>query len=147
VGLNIFYVLLTARLGIIFANNQLDAQFLFSCMFLYMFLAAMCPSSGALIVSIRHPVYVTLYRWQSVVQTCTPDSHLYRLTYTGCRIDTINAPDDGHMAAWNMQRIEINIHEKRNCVSGWLFAKISHHLLGVSFISSLKSSLCTAVAT
>jgi len=24
------------------------------------------------------------------------------VTYTRCRIDTINSPDDGHMAAWNM---------------------------------------------
>jgi len=30
---------------------------------LYMIQAAMCPSSGELIVSIRHLVYVTLYRW------------------------------------------------------------------------------------
>ena len=30
---------------------------------LYMFRAAMCPSSGELIVSIRNLVYVTLYRW------------------------------------------------------------------------------------
>jgi len=29
---------------------------------LYMFRAATCPSSGGLIVSIRHLVYVTLYR-------------------------------------------------------------------------------------
>jgi len=35
---------------------------------LYMFRAAMCPSSGELIVSIRHLVYVTLYRWPSGVQ-------------------------------------------------------------------------------
>jgi hypothetical protein len=26
----------------------------------------------------------------------------YRVTYTRCRIDTINSPDDGHMAARNM---------------------------------------------
>ena len=60
-----FYVLLTVQhLGIILVNNQLDAQF-FSCMFisiLYMFQAAMCLSSGELIVSIRHLVYVTVYR-------------------------------------------------------------------------------------
>ena len=46
-------------------NNQLDLQFFFSCMFisiLYMFRAAMCPSSGELIVSIQHLVYVTLYK-------------------------------------------------------------------------------------
>jgi hypothetical protein len=30
---------------------------------------------------------------------------------TRCRIDTINFPDNGHMAARNMQRIEINIYE------------------------------------
>jgi hypothetical protein len=38
-------------------------------------------------------------------------------------IDKINSSDDGHMAARNMQRIEINIHEK-NCASSWLFTKI-----------------------
>ena len=30
---------------------------------LYLFRAAMCPSSGELIVSIQQMVYVTLYRW------------------------------------------------------------------------------------
>jgi hypothetical protein len=40
----------------------------------------------------------------------------YRVTYTRCRIDTINSPDNGHMAAVNMYRIEINIHEKQLCV-------------------------------
>jgi hypothetical protein len=75
---------------------------------LYTFRAAMCPSSGELIVSIRHLVYVTLYRgpfsvqvWMSLIQTCTPDGHLYRVTYTRCRIDAINFPDDGHRAARN----------------------------------------------
>ena len=50
------------------------------------------------------------------LQTCTSNGHLYRVTYTRCRIDTINSPDDGHMAARNMYRIEINIHEKELCV-------------------------------
>jgi hypothetical protein len=61
---NEFYVLLTVYLGLIFVNKQLYANS-FSCMFisiLYMFRAAMCPSAGELIVSIRHLVYVTLYR-------------------------------------------------------------------------------------
>ena len=49
-------------------------------------------------------------------QTCTPNGHLYRVTYTRFRTDAINSPDDGHMAAQNMQRIEINIHEKELCV-------------------------------
>jgi hypothetical protein len=76
---------------------------------LYMFRAAMRPSSGELIVSMQHMVYVTLYTyssgvqvWMSLIQTCTRNGHLYRVTYTRCRIDTINSPDDGHMAARNM---------------------------------------------
>jgi hypothetical protein len=92
-----------------------------------MFRAAMCSSSGELIVSIRHLVYVTLYRWRfdvqvwmrllcSLIQTSTLNGHLYRVTYTRCHIDTINSPDDGHMAARNIYRIEINIHEKELCV-------------------------------
>ena len=43
--------------------------------------------------------------------SCTPNGHLYRVTYTRCPIDTINSSDDGHMAARNMQIIEINIYE------------------------------------
>jgi len=38
------------------------------------------------------------------------------VTYTRCRVDTINSPDDGHMAARKMWRIEINIHKKELCV-------------------------------
>jgi len=34
--------------------------------------------------------------------TCTPNGHLYTMTYTRRRIDTINSPDDWHMAARNM---------------------------------------------
>jgi hypothetical protein len=49
-------------------------------------------------------------------KACTPNGHLYRVTYTRCRIDTINSPDDGHMAARNVWRIEINMHEKELCV-------------------------------
>jgi len=55
---------------IIFVNNQLVLNS-FSCMFvsiLYIFRADMRPSSGELIVSIRHLVYVTLYRWPFGVQ-------------------------------------------------------------------------------
>ena len=54
----------------------------------------------------RHQVYVTMCRWQSGMQvgipTCIPDGHLRRVTYIRCCIDTINSPDDGHMAARNM---------------------------------------------
>jgi hypothetical protein len=79
-----FYVLFTVHLGIMLVNNQLDAQFFFSYMFipnLYMFRALMCSSSGELIVSIRHPVYVTLCRWPSGMQVWVefhPDLHTRR---------------------------------------------------------------------
>jgi len=35
------------------------------------------------------------------------------VTYTRCRIDTVISPDDGHMAARNMYRIERNYMKKR----------------------------------
>jgi len=38
------------------------------------------------------------------------------VTNTRCLIDIINSPDDGQIAARNMQRIELNIHEKELCV-------------------------------
>jgi len=60
---------------------------------------------------------VCRFGWDcSLIQTCTPNSHLYRVTYTRYRINIINSPDDGHMAARNMYKIEINIHEKELCV-------------------------------
>jgi hypothetical protein len=67
---------------LIFVNNQLDAQFFFMYVYFY-----------SLHVSGSHA---------RLIQTCTPNGHLYRVTYTRCRIDTINSPDDGHMAARNM---------------------------------------------
>jgi len=42
------------------------------------------------------------YAGWTEIPTCIPDGHLRRVTYTRCRIDTINSPDDGHMAARNM---------------------------------------------
>ena len=51
-----------------------------------------------------------------LIQTCIPDCHVHRVAYTRCCIDTVNSPDDGHIAVWNMYIIEINIHEKELCV-------------------------------
>ena len=73
---------------------------------LYIFRAFKCLSSGESIVSIRHLVYVTIYRllpgMQASIQECIPGGNLYRVTYTRCRIDTTESPDDEHMAAPNM---------------------------------------------
>jgi len=59
-----------------------------------------------------------------LIQTCTLNGHSYRVTYTRCRIDTINSLDYGHMAARNMYRIEINIHEKELCVKLVIYKNI-----------------------
>jgi hypothetical protein len=46
----------------------------------------------------------------------TPDGHLHKVTYTRCRINTIDSPDDEHRGArkhvenWN--KYIINIYEK-----------------------------------
>jgi len=50
------------------------------------------------------------------IPTWIPDGHLHRVTYTRCRIDATDSPDDGHIFARNMQRIEIY---KKNCTSSW----------------------------
>jgi len=71
-----------------------------------MFLVAICPSSGELIASMRHLVYVTLRKRPSGMQdgipTSIPDGHLHRVTYTRCHIDTVNSPDDGYITARKM---------------------------------------------
>ena len=80
------FVLLTLHPGMILVNNQLDAQyFMYFISILYMFRAAMCPSSGEL-----------LYQCDTwFMSICADDinqvSHVYN-----------NSPDDGHMAARNM---------------------------------------------
>jgi len=107
----------------------------------------MCPSSAVLIVSMRHLVYVTLYRWpfsvqvwMRLVQTCTLNDRLYRVIYTRC-IDTINSPDDGHMAARNMQRIQINIHEKELCVKFVIYKELSQLLYQLSRYTVFQAPL------
>ena len=98
----VFYVLLTVNLGTIFVNNQREAQF-FLYMFisiLYMFQAAMCPSSGELIVSIWNLVYVTPYRWpfgaqvwMSLIQTCTLNTEWHILDAFGMSVIPNSATD------------------------------------------------------
>ena len=65
-----FYVLLTVHCSIIFVNKPNWCKF-FLYIFIsivYRFRAAMCPSSGEVIVSMRHLVYATLCRWPSGMQ-------------------------------------------------------------------------------
>ena len=98
---------------------------------LYMFPTAMFSSSGESIVSIRHLVYVTLYRWPSSMQAWMelhPSLHtrrspiqsdIYQMSYwcnwlswwwaRGC---------SKHVENWNKHI------RKKNCASSWLFTRI-----------------------
>ena len=99
------------NITIILVNNQPDTQF-FSVQVYFnfpLFIATPCSSSGESVVSIRHLVYVTLLGDRLVCRsgrksfpTCIPDGHLNSVTYTRCRIDTTDSPDDEHGVAINM---------------------------------------------
>jgi len=64
---------------------------------------------------------------------------LHRVTYSRRPIDTINSPDDGHIAVRNMYRIEINIHGKELCVKFVTYKDFSTEL-----VSILNSLCCVA---
>jgi len=78
---------LTVHLGIIFVNNQLDAQFFF----LYVYFYSLHVSGSQ----------VPVIRRINCINT-SGICHSVQMTYTRCRIDTINSPDDGHVAVRNM---------------------------------------------
>ena len=102
-------VLLTVRISIFLVNNQLDAQLFFLiCLFHF---------STCFEQTCAHHQESQLYKYDiwcmslcigdrlvcrlGWIQTCILDGHLYRVTYTRCRIDKIDSPDDEHMAARN----------------------------------------------
>ena len=88
--------------------------------------------AGAYIVSLRHLVYVTLCGRPSGM----PDGRPHRVTYTRYRTDRVNSPDDGHMVARNVYRIEINVHKifvRQIC----LFTKITKTLKDVGVTKCL----------
>jgi hypothetical protein len=124
--------LLTAQLGVILVNNQLDAQFFF----VYVYCSSLHVSSTHVLIFRRiNHINITSDICHSCVgdrmvcrfeltQTYTPDGHLHTVTYTGCRIDTIDSPDDEHMGARNMLRTEINTYEKESCVKLVIFKNV-----------------------
>jgi hypothetical protein len=111
----------------ILVNNLLDAQF-FSCVFisiLYMFRTAMCPSSGELIVSVRHLVHVTLCRWDCFAVSSKPAQQT--VIYTEWHV-----PDVGlislillMMGTWLPETCrEYKLtYMKKNCASSWLITR------------------------
>jgi len=76
-----FYVLLTVHVGMIFVNNQLDAQF-----FIYVYFYSLhvsgshVPIIRRIIVSMRHLVYVTMSLCVDDCLVCIQDGHLHRVT-------------------------------------------------------------------
>jgi len=96
---DISYGLLTIHLGIIIFNDQLDAQFFF----VYVYFNSLHVSS----------IQVFIIRRFNFINMISGICHLHGVTYTRYCIDTIESPDDEHLNARNMYRIEINIHKKR----------------------------------
>ena len=91
-------LLLIIIIIIIEADHSLTIKDIFIYIF-YMFRAPMCPSS-------RELLYNAITGLSFCVDGCLvcrsiPDGHLHRMTN--------NSLDDGHMAARNMQKIEINM--------------------------------------
>ena len=121
-----------------------------------MFWATMCPSSGENTVPMRHLVFVTLYRWLSSMQggmkcfipPCIPDSHLYRVTNTTCRIGTVFSPDDGHIVTRKTYRKAMNILRKFVHQVGSIYRRLykdvqstEHKIVLLSLIERLHSTI------
>ena len=91
------------RLITIFVNDQIDAQFLF----LYgLFQFSTCFEQPS-----AHHQQSLLYQYDLWYMSCyvgdrvhitLPRGHLYTVTYTRGRIDTVDSPDDEHLVARNM---------------------------------------------
>ena len=103
------------HLGSVLVNNQLDTQFFFR---IYLFKLSKCFEHNCA----HHQEnqlyqyeiwYMSLYvsdrlvrRFGCSIQTCTLDGQLHRVTYTRCRINTIDSPDDEHSCARNIIEFE-----------------------------------------
>ena len=81
---------------------------------------------------------VCRFGWSSI-QTCIPEGHLHRVTYTRRHIDTINSSDDGNIAVRNTQRIEINIHGKEFYVKLFIYKDYNemYHQQNIKFFKYL----------
>jgi hypothetical protein len=92
-----FDVLRTVHLSITLANDQFDAQIFntfITVLYLYMFRAISCSSSGGQIVLIQHLVY----------SLSVSDRPVHRTVTTRCCINTIRPPEGEQDIARNMHR-------------------------------------------
>ena len=93
-----FYILLTVHPGMIPVNNQLNVQFFKYVYFYFLHVSGMhVPIIRRIIVSMRHPVYVTLCRWPSDMQE--------------------------HMLLHTRRYVENRNKYKKNCASSCLFTR------------------------
>ena len=92
-------------------NDRLDVQFIFYvCLFQFSTCFEHSSAHHQEIKLYQYDIcYMSLYvgdrlvcRFGRSVQTCIPDGHLHRVTYTRYRIDTTESPDDEHLNARNM---------------------------------------------
>jgi hypothetical protein len=74
------------------------------------------------------------------IPPCIPDSYLYRITSTKCRINTVVSPDDGHIVAQNMQRREINVLRKILHQVGFIYKAINVGYLGKSWFPNMSTA-------
>jgi len=107
---------------------------------LYMFRALMCLSSGELIVSIRHLVYVTLCRWSSGMQVWVPRKPAYQtVTYIQWHIPDVILIQLIllMMSTWCSKHVDIwNKHiRKKNYASSWSFKRTKLHVCGLLWFS------------
>jgi len=71
--------------------------------FVYVYSKSLHVSSTHLLIIKRiKSINTVWYADLGGTQTCIPDGHLHRMTYTRCHTDTINSPDDEQMSARNM---------------------------------------------
>jgi hypothetical protein len=133
------------HLGIILVNGQLDAQFFFR---VCLFRICTCfehsySSSGELIVSVRHLVYVILCRWPSGMQVWVPPKPAYQ-TVTSIEW---HIPDIVliqlillMMSTWCPKHAQIwNKHiRKKICASSWSFTRIICSVFSIFFLEAVQ---------
>ena len=75
------------------------------------------------------------------IPPCIPDSHLYRVINTRCRIGTIFSPDDGHTVARNMYRKAMNILRKfvHHVGSIYKITSFSFHITSLFVITDWRT--------
>jgi hypothetical protein len=94
-------------IGIILVNNELDGHIFFIRLFNFSTCFEHPCANHEENQLYQYDIWcISLYVGDRLVcvfeWNCIPDGHLHRVTYTRCRIDTIDSTDDEHMGTRNM---------------------------------------------